>query len=177
MGTPDFGAPSRAETVGDLAQDHAGGRQSTRDTVSMNGLLHGRRGLIMGVANERSLAWGIAQQASAHGASLAFTYPNEAVGRRVRALVGEKNGHLLLSCDVSSDESIDGAFQLLAERWADQPLDFVVHAVSYSDKDELDDPFLRTSRRNFAFAYGHCPAGGAADDPRRVPAYPVLSGG
>ncbi len=118
----------------------------------MTGLLQGRRGLIMGLANERSLAWGIAKEAMAHGAELAFTYASDAVGRRIRALVGEADDHLLLGCDVSEDVSLDVAFSRIAEHWREAPLDFVVHAVSYSDKDELDGPYLNTSRRNFATA-------------------------
>ena len=118
----------------------------------MTQLLQGRRGLIMGLANERSLAWGIAREAMAHGAELAFTYPNEAVGRRVRDLIGNGATHPLILCDVASDESIDTAFRALAERLGGQPLDFLVHAISYSDKNELDGPYMATSRRNFAVA-------------------------
>jgi enoyl-[acyl-carrier protein] reductase I len=124
------------------------------NTVAMpGGLLTGKRGLIMGVANERSLAWGIAQVAAAHGASLAFTYANEAVGRRVRALAG--NGipsAQLLPCDVSSDEDLDRMTTALSEIWPGESIDFVVHAISWSDKSELVGPYLRTSRRNFATA-------------------------
>lgn len=118
----------------------------------MNGLLHNRRGVIMGLANERSLAWGIAQEAMRHGAELVFTYPNEAVGRRVRELAARCGAQHLVPCDVSSDESIDTAFQTIGRCWPGQPLDFVVHAISYSDKDELTGPYLATSRRNFAVA-------------------------
>jgi len=118
----------------------------------MSGLLNGRRGLIMGVANERSLAWGIAREAMAQSAELAFTYPSDAIGRRVRALVGETSRHLLLGCDVSLDVSIDVAFQRLHKHWGGHPLDFVVHAISYSDKNELNGPYLGTSRRNFMVA-------------------------
>jgi len=114
-------------------------------------LLGGRRGLIMGLANERSLAWGIAREALAHGAELAFTYPNEAFGRRVRELVGAGD-RPLFTCDVASDESIDAAFASLADCWGDTPLDFVVHAISHADRNELAGPYINTSRRNFATA-------------------------
>jgi enoyl-[acyl-carrier protein] reductase I len=125
------------------------------NTVAMpGGLLTGKRGLIMGVANERSLAWGIAQVAAAHGASLAFTYANEALGRRVRALTGNSiPSPQLLQCDVSSDDELDRMITTLSEIWPGEPsIDFVVHAISYSDKSELVGPYLRTSRRNFATA-------------------------
>ncbi len=113
----------------------------------------GKRGLIMGVANERSLAWGIAQVAAAHGASMAFTYANESVGRRVRALTANSiPSAQLLQCDVSSDEDLDRMITTLSEVWPAEPIDFVVHAISYSDKSELVGPYLRTSRRNFATA-------------------------
>jgi enoyl-[acyl-carrier protein] reductase I len=120
--------------------------------VTPGGLLTGKRGLIMGVANERSLAWGIARIAAAHGASLAFSYPNEAVGRRVTALVRELGSAKLLRCDVSSDEDLDRMVADLSKVWPGQPIDFVVHAVSYSDKSELTGPYLQTTRQNFTTA-------------------------
>jgi enoyl-[acyl-carrier protein] reductase I len=120
--------------------------------VSSTGLLAGKRGLIMGVANERSLAWGIAQTAAAHGATLAFSYPNDAVGRRVKALTGDLNSAVLLPCDVSSDEDIDRMVADLTECWPGESIDFVVHAISYSDKNELLGPYIRTSRQNFTTA-------------------------
>ena len=114
-------------------------------------LLSGRRGLVMGVANERSLAWGIAQQANAQGARLVFTYPNEAIRRRLCDLLGETS-QTLVPCDVTSDDDIDRAFATVRDLASGQPLDFVVHAVSFAEKAELDGPYLRTSRRNFATA-------------------------
>ncbi|SKA33327.1 Enoyl-[acyl-carrier-protein] reductase [NADH] [Enhydrobacter aerosaccus] len=116
------------------------------------GLLAGKRGLIMGLANERSLAWGIAKIAAAQGATLAFSYPNEAVGKRVRALTQELGKIELLSCDVASDEDIDRMVADLGQRWQGAPIDFVVHAISYSDKNELLGPYVRTSRSNFTTA-------------------------
>ena len=125
----------------------------TNSVALPGGLLTGKRGLIMGVANERSLAWGIAQVAAAHGASMAFTYANESVGRRVRALTGNSiHSARLLQCDVSSDDDLDRMITTLSEVWPGEPIDFVVHAISYSDKSELVGPYLRTSRRNFATA-------------------------
>ncbi|MBS0517259.1 MAG: enoyl-ACP reductase [Proteobacteria bacterium] len=116
------------------------------------GLLAGKRGLIMGVANERSLAWGIAQAAADQGATLAFSYANDAVERRVRAITRDLERAILLPCDVASDEDIDRMAADLARQWPGAPIDFVVHAISYSDKNELLGPYLQTSRRNFAIA-------------------------
>jgi len=109
----------------------------------------GRRGLIMGVANNHSIAWGIARMLAAHGAELAFTYQDEPLLKRVRPLaesVGDDP--ILLPCDVSSDNAIGAVFDSLADRWGS--LDFVVHAVAYSDKEELKGQYLDTSRANFA---------------------------
>lgn len=116
------------------------------------GLLTGKRGLIMGVANDRSLAWGIAETAAAHGAHLALSYPNDAVGRRVAALAQQLDRVTLLQCDVGSDTDLDRLAAELAILWRDEPLDFVVHAVSWSDKNELSGPYLQTSRENFRTA-------------------------
>ncbi|UYN93549.1 MAG: enoyl-ACP reductase [Enhydrobacter sp.] len=120
-------------------------------TLAPEPLFAGKRGLIMGVANERSLAWGVARMALAHGATLALTYPNEAIGRRVKALVGGRDVPLL-PCDVGSDDDIDRLVTALGEVWPGEPVDFVVHAISYSDKNELVGPYIRTTRRNFATA-------------------------
>ena len=121
-------------------------------SVTSGGLLAGKHGLIMGVANERSLAWGIARIAAAQGARLALSYPNEAVGRRVRGLAKELGNVELLACDVSSDEDLDRMATDLPKIWPGQSIDFVVHAISYSDKNELTGPYVQTSRRNFATA-------------------------
>lgn len=120
--------------------------------VGTTGLLAGKRGLIMGVANERSLAWGIAQAAADQGATLAFSYANDAIERRVKAITRDLDQAILLPCDVASDEDIDRMAAALAQQWRGAPLDFVVHAISYSDKNELLGPYLQTSRRNFAIA-------------------------
>jgi enoyl-[acyl-carrier protein] reductase I len=110
-------------------------------------LMAGKQGLIMGVANDRSLAWGIAKAVHAQGATLAFTYQGEALGRRVRPLAESLDSDLVLEADVASDESLDAVFATLAERW--EKLDFLVHAIAFSDKDELKGKYVLTSRANF----------------------------
>lgn len=108
----------------------------------------GRRGLVMGVANDHSIAWGIARKAAEQGAELAFTYQDEPLLKRVRPLAESIGGKpILLPCDVSSDEDLDKVFDALSKEW--DSLDFVVHAVAYSDKEELKGQYLDTSRRNF----------------------------
>lgn len=110
-------------------------------------LLAGKKGLIMGVANDHSIAWGIAQAAAAHGAELAFTYQGDAFGKRVKPLAASVGAKLLLPCDVMDEESLDTLFATLKEEWGE--LDFVVHAVAYSDKNELKGRYLDTTRANF----------------------------
>lgn len=108
----------------------------------------GRRGLVMGVANDHSIAWGIARKAAEQGAEIAFTYQDEPLLKRVRPLAESIGGKpILLPCDVSSDEDLDKVFDALSKEW--DSLDFVVHAVAYSDKEELKGQYLDTSRRNF----------------------------
>src|SRR5881227_2712331 len=97
--------------------------------------MQGKRGLIMGLANERSLAWGIARAVAGEGAELAFSYQGEALEKRVRPLASELGSDLLIDCDVSSMGALDGTFEELRKRW--DTLDFVVHAIGYSDKNEL----------------------------------------
>ena len=109
--------------------------------------MQGKRGLIMGLANDRSLAWGIARALGAEGAELAFSYQGEALEKRVRPLAMELGSDFLLDCDVSSMEALDVAFDQLRERW--DTLDFVVHAIGYSDKNELRGKFVDTSMDNF----------------------------
>ena len=109
--------------------------------------LQGKRGLIIGVANERSIAWGIARAMRDAGAELAFTYQGEAFGRRVAPLAASLGSDLVLDLDVTDDGSIDAAFAGLAARWP--RIDFLVHAIAYSDKSELTGRFLDTSRANF----------------------------
>src|SRR5436309_6277621 len=101
-----------------------------------NGLMRGKRGLILGVANNRSIAWGIAKAAHAQGAELAFTYQGEALKKRVEPLAQEVGGHVVGHCDVTEPATIDAAFAAVASRWG--PLDFLVHAIAFSDKDQLD---------------------------------------
>lgn len=113
----------------------------------MTGVLQGKKGLIMGVANERSIAWGIAKAAAEAGAELAFTYQGEGFGRRVKPLAESVGSDILVDADVTDDASLDLAFETLKERWG--TLDFLVHAIAFSDKAELTGRFLNTSRENF----------------------------
>jgi len=108
----------------------------------------GKRGLIMGVANDRSIAWGLATSLHQQGAELAFTYQGEAFERRVRPLADSVGSKMVLACDVSEPAQVSSVFGLIGEAWSS--LDFVVHAVAYSDKEELKGRYLDTSRRNFA---------------------------
>ena len=110
-------------------------------------LLAGKRGLIMGLANNRSLAWGISQAVRAQGAELAFSYQGEALQKRVEPLAAELGSHIVLPCDVSQGASIDTMFAALKKQW--DRLDFVVHAIGFSDKNELTGKYLDTSRENF----------------------------
>lgn len=113
----------------------------------MTGLMAGKRGLIMGVANDRSLAWGITKALADQGAELAFSYQGEALERRVRPLAESIGSDFLISCDVSDMASIDATFDAIKERWG--TLDFVVHAIGYSNKDELRGRFVDTTLDNF----------------------------
>ncbi len=110
-------------------------------------LMAGKRGLIMGVANDRSIAWGIAKMVADHGAELAFTYQGEALEKRVRPLADSVDAKLLLPCDVTDEASMDNVFDTLQSEWGS--LDFVVHAIAYSDKEELKGKYVDTSRANF----------------------------
>jgi enoyl-[acyl-carrier protein] reductase I len=112
------------------------------------GLMTGKRGLIMGVANDRSIAWGIAKAAADQGAELAFTFQGEALEKRVRPLAQQVGADIVLPCDVTDDASIDKTFESIKARWG--ALDFVVHAIAFSDKDELKGLYVDTTRRNFA---------------------------
>ena len=113
----------------------------------MKGLMEGKRGLIMGLANDKSLAWGIARQLHEHGAELAFTYPNAAIEKRVRPLSAELGCDFVFPCDVSDMASMDEAFATLAARWS--AIDFVVHAIGASDKNELRGRYSDTTLDNF----------------------------
>ena len=113
----------------------------------MPGLMNGKRGLIMGLANDRSLAWGIAKKLREHGAELAFSYQGEALEKRVRPLAESLNSDLLIECDVARMEALDASFAALAARWP--TIDFVVHAIGYSDKNELRGRYCDTTLDNF----------------------------
>jgi enoyl-[acyl-carrier protein] reductase I len=114
----------------------------------MQGLMQGKRGLIMGVANDHSIAWGMAKTLSAHGAELAFTYQGEALGKRVKPLAQSIGAELVLPCDVEDIGSVDATFATLKEKWG--TLDFVIHAIGFSDKNELRGKYIDTSRANFS---------------------------
>jgi enoyl-[acyl-carrier protein] reductase I len=114
------------------------------------GFMKGKRGLIMGVANDRSLAWGIAEKLAAEGAELAFSYQGEALEKRVRPLADSLGATRLYDCDVASDASIDKLFADLAADWP--TIDFIVHAIGFSDKNELRGRYADTSRENFALS-------------------------
>ncbi|MBW8268442.1 enoyl-ACP reductase FabI [Caldovatus sp. SYSU G05006] len=107
----------------------------------------GKRGLIMGVANDRSIAWGIARACAAQGAEIAFTYQGEALEKRVRPLAESVGSRLVLPCDVTDDPSVDAVFERLAGEWG--ALDFLVHAIAWSDKDQLKGHYVDTTRENF----------------------------
>jgi enoyl-[acyl-carrier protein] reductase I len=113
----------------------------------MADLMRGKRGLVMGVANERSIAWGIARALHSEGAELAFTYQGEAFGKRVEPLAASLGSSLLVDVDVTDDESLDAAFATLADAWG--RIDFLIHAIAYSDKSELTGRFINTTRGNF----------------------------
>ncbi|MEA3040557.1 MAG: enoyl-[acyl-carrier protein] reductase [Sphingomonadales bacterium] len=113
----------------------------------MTGLMQGKRGLIMGLANDRSLAWGISKALADHGAELAFSYQGEALEKRVRPLAQQLGADFLIECDVSDMVDVDRAFETLKARW--ETIDFVVHAIGFSDKNELRGKFVDTSVENF----------------------------
>ena len=113
----------------------------------MSGLMAGKRGLIMGVANDHSIAWGIAKALAGQGAELAFTYQGEAFGKRVKPLADSVGSDILVPCDVEDIETVDAVFDTLKEKWG--KIDFLVHAVAFSDKNELKGKYANTSRENF----------------------------
>jgi len=113
----------------------------------MADLMKGKRGLVMGVANERSIAWGIARALAEEGAELAFSYQGEAFGKRVEPLAASVGSNLLVDVDVNDDASLDAAFQRLKDEWGS--MDFLIHAIAYSDKNELTGRFIHTTRENF----------------------------
>jgi enoyl-[acyl-carrier protein] reductase I len=111
------------------------------------GLMTGKRGLVMGVANDHSIAWGIARTLAANGAELAFTYQGEAQGKRLRPLAESIGSRLVLPCDVGSDAELEEVFDVLQRQW--DKLDFLVHAIAFSDRNELKGRYVETSRQNF----------------------------
>jgi enoyl-[acyl-carrier protein] reductase I len=115
--------------------------------MSLTGVMSGKRGLIMGVANERSIAWGIASKLAEQGAEIAFTFQGEALQKRVEPLAASIGSDLVLPCDVTDEASIDALFDALAEKWG--KIDFVLHAIAYSDKEELKGQYVDTTRDNF----------------------------
>jgi len=112
-----------------------------------SGLMAGKRGVIMGVANDHSIAWGIARTLAANGAELAFTYQGDAQGRRVRPLAASIGSEISVPCDVENDRDIDAAFETIASHW--DRVDFLVHAIAYSDRNELKGRYVQTTRENF----------------------------
>ena len=113
----------------------------------MPGVMSGKRGLVMGVANDHSIAWGIARMLAREGAALAFTYQGDALGRRVKPLAESVGSTLVLPCDVEQTDTVDAVFSTLAEQWGS--LDFLVHAIAFSDKNELKGRYADTTRENF----------------------------
>jgi len=118
--------------------------------MSKTGLMTGKRGIIMGVANDHSIAWGISKALAEQGAEIAFTYQNESLYKRVEPLAQSLGSNLLIECDVSKESGIDEAFETVAKTW--DSIDFVVHAIAFADKTELRGKYLDTSRANFAMA-------------------------
>jgi enoyl-[acyl-carrier protein] reductase I len=113
----------------------------------MSGLMKGKRGLVMGVANDHSIAWGIARTLAAHGAELAFTYQGDALAKRVRPLAESVNSSLVMPCDVEDIASVDKVFETVRQQWG--TMDFLVHAVAFSDKTELKGRYADSTRENF----------------------------
>jgi enoyl-[acyl-carrier protein] reductase I len=112
-----------------------------------SGLMRGKRGLIMGLANNRSIAWGIARSLHMHGADLAFTYQGDALRKRVEPLAAEVGGLVVGHCDVTEPATLDAAFEAIRQAWG--AMDFVVHAIAFSDKDQLDGRYVDTTQDNF----------------------------
>jgi enoyl-[acyl-carrier protein] reductase I len=122
--------------------------ENKKATHEMQDLMKGKRGLIMGVANDHSIAWGIAKTLAAQGAELAFTYQGEALGKRVKPLAQSLNVDTVLPCDVENLDSVDQVFAALRSKWGH--LDFLVHAIAFSDKNELKGRYADTTRDNFS---------------------------
>ncbi|MCF6180193.1 MAG: SDR family oxidoreductase, partial [Geopsychrobacter sp.] len=114
------------------------------------GLMAGKRGIIFGVANKKSIAWGIAQQLKEAGAEIAFTYLNEALEKRVRPLAESLGSEVILPCDVQDEAQLEAVFAELEKRWG--KIDFVVHAIAFANREDLKNPFSQTSREGFQLA-------------------------
>lgn len=115
--------------------------------MSTSGLMQGKRGIIMGVANDKSIAWGIAEELHKAGATLAFTYQGDVLLKRVQPLAASVNSDVVIPCDVTDQASIDAAFAELEKKWG--TIDFIVHAIAFSDKKELDGRYVDSTRENF----------------------------
>ena len=113
----------------------------------MQGLMHGKRGLVIGVANDHSIAWGIARTLAAHGASLAFTHQGDSLGKRVKPLAASVNADLVMPCDAEDIASVDAVFAEIGRTWG--TMDFLVHAIAFSDKNQLTGRYADTTRENF----------------------------
>src|SRR5262249_39956648 len=124
------------------------GHDESRAVETMQDLMKGKRGLIMGIANDHSIAWGIAKTLAAQGAELAFTYQGDALGKRVKPLAEQLGVDTVLPCDVENLASVDTVFDALRAKWGE--LDFLVHAIAFSDKNELKGRYADTTRDNFA---------------------------
>ncbi len=116
-------------------------------TFGTTDLMKGKRGLVMGVANDKSIAWGMARTLAAHGAEMAFTYQGDAFGKRVKPLAESLGSKLVLDCDVSKEEDLDKIFAMLKKEWGQ--IDFLIHAIAFSDKEELKGRYVDTSLSNF----------------------------
>jgi len=127
--------------------DNGHERAVTSRDVAAARFMEGKRGLIMGVANDHSIAWGIARTVHAHGAELAFTYQGEAFSKRVRPLAEMLDASLIVPCDVANPKSLDSVFEIIEREWGN--LDFIVHAIAYSDKEELKGRYVDTTEENF----------------------------
>jgi len=123
------------------------GKDFRMSVETSQGVMAGKKGLVMGVANDRSIAWGIAAKLAEQGADLAFTFQGEALHKRVTPLAASVNSDLVLPCDVTDEDSVNAVFDTLAEKWG--KLDFLLHAIAYSDKEELKGKYVDTSRDNF----------------------------
>jgi enoyl-[acyl-carrier protein] reductase I len=141
------GKPELADAKG-LCHNPLQTRRTEKEPEMADGLMAGKRGLIMGVANNRSIAWGIARAVRAQGAEVALSYQGEALKRRVEPLAAELGTDVVVECDVTNGAAMDETFRILKDKWG--KLDFVVHAIGFSNKDELEGRYIDTTPENFA---------------------------